>query len=154
MPKGVLKVHTIGGRKEVYRHVMVKGEDRAHYVGPYTHKIKRKRIRKRAKPRPKNSAHLWDHAKILRPSKQALPIVFDFGQFRRPSRQVITKGDLSTVRKIVGEFEVEYATAKKEEIIETARKRGIPSRVTERILDTLKKQALLYEPKHGHYKLV
>lgn len=40
MSKGFLKVHNIGGRKLVYRHTTVGGEDRARYVGPYKPKMK------------------------------------------------------------------------------------------------------------------
>jgi replicative DNA helicase Mcm len=61
---------------------------------------------------------------------------------------------INEILDIIRELEREYKTAKKAEITERAEERGISERNTEELIDKLKRDGNIYEPKHGNYKVV
>lgn len=58
------------------------------------------------------------------------------------------------IREIIRELEREFRDAAKEEIIEKAKEKGIEKREVEYLLEMLKKNQEIFEPRLGHYKLI
>ncbi|MFQ5887212.1 MAG: minichromosome maintenance protein MCM [Candidatus Hydrothermarchaeales archaeon] len=61
---------------------------------------------------------------------------------------------IKVILDIVRELEKEFGTAAKAEILERADEEGISKENAEELIEMLKKRAELYEPRHGHYKIV
>jgi replicative DNA helicase Mcm len=61
---------------------------------------------------------------------------------------------IKVILDIVRELEKEFGTASKVEILERADEDGISKENVEELIGMLKKKAELYEPRHGHYKIV
>ncbi len=61
---------------------------------------------------------------------------------------------INEILDIIRELEKEYGTAKKVEIIERAEERGISERNADELIDKLKRDGNIYEPKYGNYKIV
>ena len=73
-----------------------------------------------------------------------------------PVPPVMSELDLiKTILDIVRELEKEYGTAEKEAIeLRAYREYGVDPHTTREIIARLKTRAELYEPRHGHYKIV
>ncbi|NOZ76890.1 MAG: minichromosome maintenance protein MCM [Euryarchaeota archaeon] len=61
---------------------------------------------------------------------------------------------INEILDIIKELEKDYGTARIEEIIELARERNIDEKNTRELIEKLRKDGNIYEPRHGNYKVV
>jgi replicative DNA helicase Mcm len=61
---------------------------------------------------------------------------------------------INEVLDIIKELEKEYGTAKKEEVFELAKERGIEEKNAAELIEKLRRDGNIYEPRHGNYKIV
>ncbi len=61
---------------------------------------------------------------------------------------------INEIIRIIRELEREFETARKSEVIQRCSEKGISERDVEELLEKLKRDGNIYEPKHGNYKVV
>ncbi len=61
---------------------------------------------------------------------------------------------INEILHVIRELEEEFGTAKKSEVMQICDEKGISERNVDELLDKLKRDGNIYEPKHGNYKIV
>jgi replicative DNA helicase Mcm len=61
---------------------------------------------------------------------------------------------INEILDIIKELEKEYGTARETEIIERAEERGISKENVEELIEKLRRDGNIFEPKHENYKVV
>jgi len=61
---------------------------------------------------------------------------------------------INEILDIIKELEKDYGSAKKDEILELARERGIDEKNARELIEKLRRDGNIYEPRHGNYKIV
>lgn len=114
-----------------------------------------------ARVRLSNEVTLDDVERAIRLVKLSLKqagVDLETGKFDIDKIMVgVTKSQRDKIKAIIDiikELEEEFGTAKKVEIIEKAKELGISRENVEELLQKLKRDGSIYEPKHEHYKVV
>lgn len=114
-----------------------------------------------ARVRLSNNVTLDDVERAIRLVKLSLKqagVDLETGKFDIDKIMVgVTKSQRDKIKAIIDiikELEEEFGTAKKVEIIEKAKELGISRENVEELLQKLKRDGSIYEPKHEHYKVV